>query len=360
MDSSKRDGSRPRRLAPDANFYELYDESEVLDIASSLDLYRTIPLQYGYFGGGAQHWSDYVQRMADQDLPNTLVRTQQLLDINFAFLQELIAPHGRINIVDIGPGDCSPVKGLLARLQEEELLGRYIALDTSRAMREIAAKNIHTWFGGAIGFEGHRIDMTRESFRHVIRSQAVVGEQHRINVALLLGGTLYNFREPEAVLTKIRQSLSPGDLLVHVVKIDSPRTRQFFDFNTVAEMNAPLSRDHRLVLESLGISPDLYDLENGYDPADRRRYIRVRLRESVELFFTTGVGDRVVSLAVGEPIHLWHYWHHDQLQVREQLVRGGFYPLLLCEYPDHDYLLCICRVEAGREASSQSIGPAFT
>src|SRR6266550_9452031 len=45
-------------------FYELYNQQQIFDLTSSLDIYHEIPLDYAYFDGGADYWDEYAQRLA--------------------------------------------------------------------------------------------------------------------------------------------------------------------------------------------------------------------------------------------------------------------------------------------------------
>ena len=69
-------------VQPKPEFYELYSPSQQLDIISSIEAYREIPLQYSYFDGGADYWDRYSQKLLDEESGNNLTNTVSLIDFN--------------------------------------------------------------------------------------------------------------------------------------------------------------------------------------------------------------------------------------------------------------------------------------
>lgn len=329
-------------VRPVAQFYQDYSKEQIADIISNLTTYREVPAQYSYVDGGADFWDEYAWRLIGQDAKNTLKSTIELLDANLGNLDRLIADHKKVNVVDLGVGNALPIKGVLGYLVERGILGRYIAIDISAKMLEIAERNVKEWFGGKVAFEGHVRDMACDRFKDLIADDYLAGGDDRpINLVFLLGGTLSNFRNPDDVLRTINNSMMPGDLLIHSCKLDTPYTRQHFDFsNMAASKERPATQD-TYMLSQLGIKDAYYNLEAYFDEKLKARFLQARLKTALSIEFVSDKGALQVGLGKGEAITLLRIWHRDAQDVINQFSRNGFGVLQLSQTRDHEYLLTI-------------------
>jgi uncharacterized SAM-dependent methyltransferase len=341
-----RNSRSAKLVTPTPEFYELFNDQQILDVVSNLDFSHEIPRKYNYFDGGAAHWDTYANRLAEEEAPNIVNRTIQLLAANQGYLENLLVSYKRVNVVDVGAGNALPVKQLLGWLVEKKLLGRYVALDISPNMLEIAHKNVEDWFGGRVAFEGHTIDIEQDRFGQLLAGEYLQDDaQDSINLVLFLGGTLGNVRSSDDPLGVIRNSMGRRDLLIHSQKLDSTRTRSFFDFTTYTKNNE-LAPMHRVLFDVIGLTPDLYEVDMGYDPVKKQRYIRAKLEASIEFKFKIGNGERSVHFDKGESILVLRVWHRNLLDVYELLTHNRFYPLHLSQTTDKEYLLAVSRVDS--------------
>ena len=104
----------------------------------------------------------------EQKTANLLKSTIELIHANLGAIDLLLADSTKINLIDIGPGNALPVKGLLQHLLNTGKLHRYIAVDISESMLHIAERNIKAWFGDQVKFEGYVKDITYERFDDLI------------------------------------------------------------------------------------------------------------------------------------------------------------------------------------------------
>lgn len=337
-----------KTIEPKSSFYTLFSKEQVYDIVSNLEIHHEIPRQYNYFDGGAKHWEKYVERLATEDTANTLTSTIKLLDINRGYIDDLLGRYSRINVIDIGVGNAYPVKALLGRLLEQGKLGRYIALDISPSMLEIAKNNIQTWFGDTVNFESYEYDINYDRFSGLLSSEYAQSKStNSVNLVLLLGGTLANMRYPDNGYRMIHDSMGINDVFIHTSKLDTEATRRYFDFN-FEPGNTTLSPNHRLIFDLLNIDDSLYEIEMGYDPSIRQRYIRVRLKVAVIIRFTLRDGEREVLLNKGDSVLLWRAIQHTVKDVADQFDRNDFYPLHVSQTDDQEYVLTVSRVKRDR------------
>ena len=111
-------------VTPRPEFFKLYTQAQIYDMATNLELHHEIPRQYNYFNGGADSWDKYAQQMIIEEAPNVINSTVKLLDMNDSYIDELLNNYKRVNVVDIGVGNALPVKDFLTKIVERGALGR--------------------------------------------------------------------------------------------------------------------------------------------------------------------------------------------------------------------------------------------
>lgn len=339
---------RPHRavkiVTPRPEFYKLYNESQIYDIVSNLEIHHEIPRDYNYFDKGASDWDLYAQRLANEDTPNLLTNTVRLLEINQDYIDSIVSKYEKVNIVDVGVGNALPVRKLIDHFLKKGILGRYIAIDISKEMLGIARKNVMSWFGDAVTFEDYILDVNRERFSNVLAEDYIRTSSGEIaNIVLFLGGTIQNFRKPDAVLGTINDSLGANDILIHTQKLDTDTSRKYFDFSSGNEKH-DVPEQNKVLIDLLNIDPTFYSVEMGYDEKRRERFISVKLKVALAVEFEFRAGRKIVNLNKGESILLWRARQDSVIDVIEQLTRNEFYPLQVSQTPDYEYLLAISKI----------------
>ncbi len=338
-------------VTPTANFYKLYDTTAIFDIISSLDIYREIPVQYSYFDGGAVIWDNYVRRLAEEDTQNILTNTIELIDLNMAYIEKLLAPGARINLIDIGPGNCYPVRKMLERLVERGRLNRYICIDISPDMLRIAENNVREWFGDEVQFEGHIRDIAYQRFDNLLALDSFGKDETIQNVVLFLGGTLSNFREESQPLHTVRDSMGKDDLLIFTRQLDTPKARRYFDFGSghghpsEQQRGPTLTPKSKFALDLLNIDPSLYDVEFSFDEEKMIRSIRVNLRVALSIEFELEGKPKMISFNKGESILLWYHNHRGTMQTLNQFDKNGFALVEAMTSADGECLLSISKIK---------------
>jgi uncharacterized SAM-dependent methyltransferase len=323
-------------VVPTPEFYDIYNEEQIIEIISGLDTYKEISLKFSYFKEGAYSWDAYAHQLYSDDTVNTLTSTVKLLNANESYLDTLLSKFSQVNVVDVGVGNALPTKELLAHLLEAGKLHRYIAVDISNEMLEIAQKNIKEWFGGKVTFEGYTNDISFEPFADVTAEPPGTA----VNLVLLFGGTLSNFDAPEDALRVIRKSMGRNDLFVYAKKLDSPLTREQFSVLTKKEGQL-LPPQCEYVLGLLGVDELYYTIEMGYNEQERARYMRIRLKQALTIEFKLSRGTWRVDLNKADTIMVWRAKHNSAFEIEKQLYANGFNPLQTSQTPDHDYMLVI-------------------
>lgn len=331
-------------VTPAPEFYKTYSVEEIYDIISNIDINREIPHKYSYYAQGAQVWDEYVRKQSTDPFPGALTYTVDLLELSSGYLEKFLKAHTGVNIVDLGVGNAYPVKNFLQYLVDHELPHRYIAIDASQDMIDIARKNITDWFGDKVPFEGHILDINYDKFNHLLVSDSFAPKNTSIiNIALFLGGTIANLRDPDLALRNIYNSLGKEDLMVMSRKLDTTESRRFFDF-AAAPKDGKLADQEKVIPDLLGIDQSLYDLEQFYDPISRQRAIQMRLRVDLSIDFTMANRYRTLGLRKGDAILVWRAYHDNLLDVVRQLSRNGLETVQATKTEDQQYVLVIAKI----------------
>lgn len=334
-----------KRIKPSEKFYRFFNSKEIFDIISNIDIHREIPHQYSYFNEGAVYWDLYTNKLAEEKLPNALHYNHQLLQLNFSYLDDLLEPYQAVNVIDIGPGNGMPVKQLLQHLNKKSLLRRYIALDISQDMLDIARQNVKSWFGEAVQFEAHVRDINYDRFNDLIMTESF-GKEGIINLVLFLGDTISNFRDSDHALTTIHDSMGKNDLLIFSGKLDTEKSRRYFDFN-VASRDPRLGFRGKTMLDLLGIDASYYSVEEIFNKERRARQRQIRLNVALSIEFELDGERQLLELHKDETLLLWQARHRNAIEIINEFDRNNLELLQTTETKDQQYFKVIAKIKTG-------------
>lgn len=331
-------------LHPDKKFYEVFTTEQICEIIDNLESYHEILRQYNYVDHGAKNWDTYSDQRLNAESPNLLKCTVALMRTNLSAVDELVKGYDAVNVADIGPGNALPAKKLLEHLVQKKILNRYIAIDISREMLTIAKKNIKEWFGDKVAFEGYVRDVARERFDDVLADTSIgKGEAKIVNLALLLGATPMNFRQPDVFLATISRNLNQDDMLIYTDKVEldeEARTASPALYSGVTSLPV----NHSYIFKLLNIDESYFDVESGVDEQQKMCYVRVRLKDDLTITVSDGGSERDVYLQKGNTILLWRCWLMSAFEIIVLFRNAGFALQQLSLTKDREYLLTISSV----------------
>jgi uncharacterized SAM-dependent methyltransferase len=331
-------------IKPTPEFFEMYDAAQVYDIISTIDTYKEIPHKYSYFDGGAQHWDSYTHKLVTETSPNLLTNSIDLLRLSMPYLDRLTDEFDNINIIDVGVGNALPVRNLVNHLIEQNKLGRYIGLDVSKDMLDIARHNLELWFGDKITFEGYVCDFSHQRFRDLYLPQVFAeDETSTLNLHLFLGGTIANLRRPDRTLSTIHDSMSKDDILISTMKLDTPATRRYFDFSAGSDAPA-LDLQEKNILNLLNIDETLYSVEQRFDEKLLERRIQVRFNVAVCIEFELDGRTKTVEINKDDSVLLWRSKHRNLLQMLQLFDQNDFETMQTIRTKNLECLLIMSKV----------------
>ncbi|MGH7158085.1 MAG: L-histidine N(alpha)-methyltransferase [Candidatus Saccharimonadales bacterium] len=333
-----------KTITPTEKFYKYLSTEQIFDIISGIDIHREIDQKYSYFAEGAEAWNKYVKHMADEEYPNLLSDTIDLLELSQDYLDTFLAGCSGVNVIDIGVGNGMPVKPLLQHLLGKKVLNRYLALDTSSDMIDIAQKNIESWFAGQVPFERYVKDVNYDRFDELLVADSFSkGEEKVINLVLYLGSGIANMRNPDFPLRTISASMGKDDIFVLSRRLDTPEIRRLFDIGATAK-ESKLKDRQKAIVEMLGIEESFYHVEQFFDTERMRRVIQIRLNVDLSINFKLGDKKRIIYIHKGEPIILWHANHAGMIEVAHQFDKNGFDIQQLTKSKDQQHLQIISKI----------------
>lgn len=331
-------------LRPSSEFYNVFNESQIVDIISSLETYKEIPHKYTYFNGGAEYWDNYVKRTLKESIENTVTNTHELLTLNRDYIFKLISGK-KVNLVDIGVGNAYPVKDLLLSLTKTEALQKYIALDMSPSMLEIVERNVQEWFGDRVNFEGHNIDISSQLIRDILFENSQYFEKENVvNLVCFLGSSIENMESNDHSLENIRRSLSHQDIFILGRTLDTESATTYFDFS---ETNPGEDPDYkwRWLFDALSLKEDLYSYEMLYDERTKSRIGRMCLDVDIEMIFETERFRKSLIFKKGEEIITWRHRHHSYKEIVDDMLNNGFQLLQSSTSTDRSHLMLITQIK---------------
>lgn len=338
-------------INPKPEFYEVLSRRQVLGVINGLSVHREIPREYCYLNSGATSWDQWVKRISQENAPGHLRGTRELLKTNVETIDRLLEGAKKINVVDLGLGNAYPVKDFVGHLLESKSLHRYIGIDISPSMLEIAENNLKTWYGSDFPFEGHVRDITHERFDDLLVDDMLHDNGDGvINLVLLLGGTPNNFQSYDSAFRVAYDSMNKNDILITADKPDTEASRMYFDFSSNPGADKLSDHQNGYILSLLNIDETLCDLEMGFDKEQMIRYLRVRLKTSITIRFEFEDITRSVSIDKGETILLLRIRHLSALQIVSTLKKIGFTLLQSSLTKDRQYFLSISGVEVKKTA----------
>lgn len=341
-----------KTVSPKSELYDTLSTKQLSYLANCLDARHEIPLQFEYLGNGAHVWDTYAQRLMAESSINTINSSSRLLAKNYSYIDNLVSEYDNVNVIDVTIGNVMPAKDFLGHLLDIGKEVTYIGLDYSPEILKIAERNIKAWFHGEIHFQAHEVDLNTDRFNEILEAYTFDNQpSNTVNLLLFLGGTHHNFAFIDSSFQTIYESLGKDDFMVTSSKLDSGTSRKFFDFHPeVSGKNAPLTPEQIATLDTanlhlLGIRPEMYEIEYGFNADLFQRYILARLKHDITITLQLRGKERSIHFKEGEAIQLVRIWHQTKQDMLDLLNRTGFSVLQASHTPDMQYLLTISRIK---------------
>jgi hypothetical protein len=147
-----------RTLKPRPEFYQLFNRRQVGDIINGIDKHQLLPMKYKYFGEGGTYWAQYLKELYNDDKPNLVTNTAEVLNFSIPYLDQQTQAYRHVNIVNLCVGNSITLCPILEHFNKSGKLRRVITIDLSPTMLDISEKTIKEQLGHQIKVEKYTRD----------------------------------------------------------------------------------------------------------------------------------------------------------------------------------------------------------
>lgn len=189
----------------------MFTPKQEAEIITAIKGRGEVPLKYNYIGNkGAAIWDKIAKLRMDPNVKGiNSIEGSLLADKADSFLA-LYKGFKKINIIDIGCGNAFPVFPLMKHLIEDKKTVRYIAIDISKEMADLAVKNVKKWYP-EVETKSYILDFESGHFSDIIYS---LRKNDYVNLLLFFGSTVGNTSDRTRVLTNFRDSMTSEDYII--------------------------------------------------------------------------------------------------------------------------------------------------
>lgn len=200
------------------NNNSIFSPRQLSELITAIKGRNEFPLKFAYVSKiGTQRW-DKIAKARSVD-PHGINRVEtNLLGAKVEAFLSSFKNLKKLNIIDIGPGNAAPVMLLLQRLKEKNIQFRYVPVDISSEMLNLAEKNVRVAFPN-MPIQKVQLDFELGNFPEITYNLRKGGYQ---NFMLFLGSTLGNQSDRNRVLTNFRDSMTSDDYLAIGVELVNP------------------------------------------------------------------------------------------------------------------------------------------
>ena len=315
-------------------FYKVFNPEEQAEIYSDLINKKEVNLKYYYKNGGAYLWDKFYHT----NFAKIKSSTEKLIENSLDTISSNLDEYRKVNVIDIGTGNGYPVKDILELLTKENKLNKYIGIDISPTMLEIATKNISEWFTN-LEIKTLVRDVENTKFTNIFLQEKAESNDI-VNLALYIGNTLQNQTDRVSVLKNFRAGLMSGDLLMFNISLDNDMTRSDLGYVKHDEDDEKYAWIPKLLrIDVLSCKVILK-----YEEKNHRKIKALDLDKDYEITFDLFGSKKVVNLSRGEHIIRWQHYLYTIPEVIQDIQEAGLQLIKLeCDKTGSNAIL-ICRV----------------
>jgi len=303
-------------VVPSNEFYKIFNRDQIIDITSTLEFNSEIPIKYTYLNGGADLWNNFIQDNL-KNYPHYIERSTALIKSNTPYLVYLLSSYEKINIIDLGPGEGTPVLQVIPEFLKAGTKVTYTAADISQRMIEIVNSKVKKEFP-QIDFDPLEIDFENESLQSYLFKKGL--EANSCNLIMYLGGNIGVYPDKVEHLGNIQKAMGQNDYLVVDNAIDEVTSRTSFkSFD-----NQNFLRQFTWLAGELGLSSDMYEREFYYNAETNFRSFDIKLNKDVDIAVDIDGSQKIIKFKEGEKINVWRHSSWKSEQFMNDFYTAGF------------------------------------
>lgn len=328
-----------KKVEADPRLYEIFSESNLIELFTELDSKKIVPLKFTYCDGGADLWRQYTE--GDLEDPNYSYFKEEidLFISNIGALLPRFRKYKKINLVDIGPGTGYLASKIISKFLKEGFEITYRAIDISQDMLNIVESNFKKWFPNL------KITTEVNDFDYMITRDLLFKNkdndtQSACNLILFIGDTIGNALDRYRVLRNFYDSMYKDDFLF------MNATLKFFG---QAEHAFGFLNRNKVVEQSLWI-PNLLGIED----ADYNKNIKINekldcwvlnltLNKNIDISVKIKGKEYITSVFKDEEITVYNWFNYSFKELNKELVEVGLLTVHLAVSQDNFQALLLCQ-----------------
>ncbi len=306
----------------------ILSRKQLFELITAIKGRGEIPLKFAYLGPGAKHWDSIARHRSSKGGINIV--ESLLLRKKISTFLDSFGGVKKINVIDIGCGNGVPVFPVLEELERQNIKFRYVPVDISKELLDLAVNNVQSRFG-SVDFKKSQLDFESGNFSDIIYDLKKGGYS---NLLLFLGSTLGNHSDRNRVLTNFRDSMTSDDYLLIGVEL----TNMSKIDKILPHYKGRLSKDFvYFIPEQLGIKrkDTLFDVS--WNSLKNQVEVRMILKKDV----VVSLASEKFILEKGERILLAISLKFTEWSITKLLSDVGFRTELLTTTPDRGYILSL-------------------
>lgn len=290
-------------IKPKAEFYDIFDQAEIVEMVRDLEVNNEINFKFTYKGNGARLWDEFYNSGVSEGQYLTPAKDEKMLENNFELILQRVSSSVRVNVIDLGQGNSKPLKNFLLKLSQLGRLNSYTAVDISPEMIEISQKNIKEWLPD-LPYFSYICDFETANFNRILEEQKARFDFETVNIIFDLGRTLSNQNDPYLVLSNIARGMREGNIFVSTNGLDSNRTRSEFGF---LKMEEAIEQD-TWIPKMLNFDMEEVEFFSRYDEKDDCKKEYFVLDKDYTLTIRELGKDKVLNFYKGQEIVVWKHY----------------------------------------------------
>lgn len=287
-----------------------------------------IPLKFQYLGEGAHNWDKIAQLRSKKDRGIQNMESDLLKKRVSNFL-DTFQNIRKLNVIDLGCGNGCPVFPILEWLNKRKIPYRYVPVDISKEMLELAIRNVRSKY--KVECKPVQLDFELGHFSDMIYG---LKEDGSSNLMLFLGSTLGNHSDRHRVLTNFRDSMTSEDFLLIGVEV----TNIFKIHKILPQYKGKLHENFLYFIpEKIGIKRTQTKFDVSWNEAKQQVELRIILEEDQII----KIGKEKFTLEKNEQVLLARSVKFNEWSFTKLLSEVGFRTELLTTTPDRGYILAM-------------------
>ncbi|MGL4758432.1 MAG: L-histidine N(alpha)-methyltransferase [Patescibacteria group bacterium] len=255
-------------------FYSKYSTNEQLEIFRDLKNKMIINQKFTYLENNHKNYYLY-----QQSRKKNAVRADLLAQNLDFFIKYGEKNNIRYNLIELGPMDLVSSMDFIRRLDKEDLVDSYTAVDISKELLDLNKKQFKLDFPN-IRYNNEQVDVeTTDVYDITLESKYNSEFENNITIFLVIGSTISNIFKPKIVYQNILDSLTKNDFFV----VDLIKEYPEMEKNKIYESNSLFYNYITVCLRDLGLSVDDFSLVSHYDSLTKLRTVRAVLTEHISL-----------------------------------------------------------------------------